>query len=239
MARAHVASLSVALLVCLAESPAAAMPRDPAWLVPGPGTIARVDIAPWEVADEPEAALTDSAASISHDFTADAERPGDVHYESVGVLVRIERVMPSGPVALVHGVEKRWQAYARIERLVPNVPPGTLLVAAGGFEGFADFYTRLDTLEARAGRLATGSRLVALGTGVAPYDPDSPGLVRLHVRVTSGSRRGSSGWIPVGYTGLPVARLSADADVTERACSCRLIAFNTKSDATSNNSRHR
>jgi len=204
---------------------ARAAESDPPWLQARAGTIARVDIAPWPVADEPEAALTISAASLEQDFTANASRPGDVRYGPVGVVVRIVRVLPGKRVALVHGMQHRWEAYARIERLVPEVPPGTTLVAAGGFGGFADFYSTLATTQAHAGRIATGSRLTTIGSGVAPYDPDSSGLVRVHVRVVNGAARGRTGWIATGYTGLPRAHVPSNAEVAARACTCRLIEF--------------
>lgn len=212
-------------IACVAASlPARAAPGDPAWLVLRPGSLARVDLAPWAVSDEPEAALTLGAASSARDYTADAERPGDVAYEPIGVSVRVVRVVRAG-VALVHGRTGRWQAYTRLERLIPDVPPGTALVAAGGFGGFADFYPTLGTKQPQAERLATGSGLAVLGTDVAPYDPDSSDLVRLHVRVTSGTLRGRSGWVAASYAGLPRKRLPADASVAERACACRLVQF--------------
>jgi hypothetical protein len=223
--RRYVAGMLLGAVLTCAEPSTMAGAADPPWLLPRPGTLARVDTAPWLVSDEPEAALTESAASSARDFTASAQRPDDVRYEPIGAPVRIERILPGAQVVLVHGLEERWEAYAPFDRLVPAVPAGTALVAAGGFEGYADFYKNVDTRESGAERLATGSRLIVLGTGVAPYDPDSPGLVRLHVRITSGALRGRNGWVATGYTGLPVARLPDDAEVAERACSCRLIQF--------------
>jgi len=208
------------------SGPAAA--SEPKWLTARAGVTARVDNAQWPDSDEPEAALTDSAASSALDFSGSASRPGDVHYAPIGVRVRIERVLPGGVVALVHSVGGRWSAFARIERLVPDVPPGTALVAAGGFGGFADFYPALRAGEAQSQRLATGSRLVVLGTGVAPFDPDSSDFVRLRVRIASGPWHGRTGWLAAVYTGLPLTRVPADADVAEHACMCRLIHFDPR-----------
>ncbi len=218
---ATAATFSSMLAVGADAGPASSVPG---WLHLQPGTIARVDIAPWHVEDEPEAALTETAESMRHDFTGDASRPPDIVFEPVGVRVRVERVLPGGTVALVHGAGKRWEAYARVDRLVPEVPPGTQLVAAGGFEGFSDFYASLTTPQKKAARLATRSRMVALGTGAAAYDPDSADLVRVRVRVTSGELAGREGWVAVSYTGLP-ARAATLASQAEKTCSCRVITF--------------
>jgi hypothetical protein len=197
----------------------------PPWLALRIGTIARVDIAPWDDADEPEAALTASAASVARNFSDDATRPDDILYQPVGVRVRIVRLDPSGRTVLVHGFDARFQGYTLVARLIPEIPAGTTLVAAGGFAGFADFYPKLDTPEKRAERVATGSRLSALEISVAPYDPDSADLVRVRVLVLDGSLRGRTGWVAVAYTGVPQTRVPVSADVAEKACHCRLVQF--------------
>ena len=197
----------------------------PAWLALRPGTIARVDIAPWLVSDEPEAALTQSPGSLARNFSDDATRPGDVLYQPIGVRVRILRLTDGGRIALVHGIGARFSGYAPLARLVPEIPAGTALVVAGGFEGFADFYSTLGTPEKRAVPIATGSRLAALEIGAAPYDPDSADLVRVRVRVLDGNLRGRTGWVSVAYTGIPADRLPATAQVAEKACRCRLVQF--------------
>ena len=189
-----------------------------------PGNVARVDIAPWRVDDEPEAALTESAGSMRRDFTGDASRPPDIVFRPAGVRVRIESVLPGGTIAKVHGLGERWEAFTRVDRLVPEVPVGTELIAAGGFEGFSDFYRSLATRQKNAERLATRSRMIALGTGAASYDPDSSDLVRVHVRVTSGDLRGREGWVAVSYTGLPASAATL-ASQAEKTCSCRVITF--------------
>ncbi len=196
----------------------------PAWLQLHPGTLARVDIAPWRVDDEPEAALTETAASMQHDFTSDASRPPDIVFRPVGTPVRIVRVLPGGTVALVHGIGRAWEAYTRIDRLAPEVPAGTTLIAAGGFEGFSDFYPSLATPEHAADRLPTRSKMIAIGMGAAAYDPDSADLVRVHVRVLSGTLAGHTGWVPVTYTGLPASADSL-ASQPEKTCSCRVVTF--------------
>jgi hypothetical protein len=225
MFRLRLAALPLAASIALLSRAALAQQAAPSWLEARPGTLARVDIAPWFDSDEPEAALTASMDSSARDFTVDAQRPMDVLYEPVGVLVRIVRVFPRPGVAAVHGVRSRWNAFARILRLVPVVPRGTRLVAAGGFGGFSDLYPALSTKAPSAERLATGSGLVALGEDVAPYDPESADLVRLRVRVISGDLRGRSGWIAPAYTGLPLARTAPQASPAERACRCRLLQF--------------
>lgn len=205
--------------------------KTPAWLTLAAGTDARVDIAPWPVSDEPEAALTESAASISRDFTARAERPGDVLFEPIGVRVRILRVLAGGRVAYVRGRDARFRGYTLVARLVPEIPPGTALRAAGGFEGFSDFFATVETPYKAAERLPTGSALVALETGAGPYDPDTSDLVRVRVRVISGALRGRTGWVAVAYTGLPRAHLPRTAAVAERACSCRIVEFGFATEA--------
>jgi hypothetical protein len=218
------APCAFALAFALANAGSNAATR-PAWLSLGVGTTARVDIAQWLVSDEPEAALTESPQSVERNFSDDARRPGDVFYRPIGVRVRVVRVDSDGRTALVHGVGDRFQAYAPIERLVPEIPVGTILVAAGGFGGFADFYPTLQTPEKHAGRIATGSHLLAIATGVAAYDPDSADLVRVRVRALDGNLRGRSGWIAVGYTGLPATQNPTPSDVAEKACGCRLVEF--------------
>jgi len=210
-----------------AAAPAAAAPG---WLALRPGTLGRVDIAPWLVSDEPEAALTASAASIARDFTTHAERPGDVVFEPIGVRIRVLRVLPGGRIALVHGRDARFVAYTLIARLVPDVPAGTVLRAAGGFQGFSDFFPTLATPYKAATRLATGSALVALAMGAGPYDPDTSDLVRVRVRVLAGALRGRTGWVAVAYTGLPAARLPPSAAVAEKACACRIVEFRSSSE---------
>jgi hypothetical protein len=217
------AAAAVALsLACLGPAQAAGLP---AWLALDPGTTARVDIAPWLDADEPEAAITQSAASLLRDFSADASRPDDIVYEPVGIRVRVVKVTAAGKLAMVHGISSHFEGFAPLDRLIPEIPAGTLLIAAGGFGGFADFYPEIGTREKVADRVPTGSRLVAIGTGVAPYDPDSADLVRVHVRVLDGNLRGRTGWVAVAYTGLPTRTVPAGAEVAEKACGCRLIQF--------------
>ncbi len=214
-----------AAAVTLAAEGARAATVVPAWLALHAGTIARVDIAPWIVSDEPEAALTESPGSVARNFSDDASRPGDVLYEPIGVRVRVLRLTDGGRIALVHGIGARFAGFAPLARLVPEIPAGTALVVAGGFEGFADFYSALGTPEKRAAPIATGSRLVALEIGAAPYDPDSADLVRVRVRVLDGNLRGRTGWISVAYTGIPAGSLPATAQVAEKACRCRLVQF--------------
>ena len=78
------------------------------------------------------------------------------------------------------------------------------------------------------GRIA---RVHGIGTrfeGYAPLarlDPDSADLVRVRVRVLDGTLRGRTGWVAVAYTGIPVDRLPATAQVAEKACRCRLVQF--------------
>lgn len=226
----------VALAAIVAHVPivARAAPSEPAipnWLALAPGTFARVDVAPWLVSDEPEAALTESAATIERDFTSSAQRPGDVVFEPIGVRVRILRVLPGGRVAFVRGRDVRFDAYTLVERLIPDVPTGTILRAAGGFQGFSDFFATVATPYKKAQRLATGSKLVALGTGAGPYDPDTSDLVRVRVRVLSGALRGRAGWVAVVYTGLPQARMPRTATVAEHACGCRIVEFGSSPEA--------
>jgi hypothetical protein len=201
----------------------------PTWLRPAPGAAGRIDQAPWYDSDEPEAMLTGSPRSLRRDFAADPTRPEDIVYQPIGVKVRIVRVFDDG-VTLVQGAGGGWTGYTRLNRLVPEIPPGTALRVAGGFGGFADFFPALATPERRAARIATGTPLTALETGVAPYDPDSADLVRVHVRVLAGDLAGRTGWLATSYTGIPAPGISGEglppsARVAERACGCRLVRF--------------
>ena len=212
------------LALALGAAPASAA-TIPVWLRLHPGTLARVDIAPWRVDDEPEAALTETAGSLQRDFTSDASRPADIVFRPVGTPVRIVRVLAGGTIALVHSVTgSPWQAYTRIDRLAPEIPAGTPLVAAGGFEGYSDFYPTLATAQHAAGRLATRSKMVAIGMGAGVYDPNTSDLVRVHVRVLTGVLAGHTGWVPVSYTGLPAAAATL-ASQPEKTCSCRVVTF--------------
>jgi hypothetical protein len=192
------------------------------WLQARPGQTALVGAAPWPMSD-PEAALTSSepSAAISpDDYTA---RPADALHEPIGLRVVIQQIYLDG-VALVQPEGAPWSAYARLDQLVPQVPAGTRLVVAGGFGNAAAFYPQLDTPQASAEELATGTQVVALGMGIAPYDPDGTAFVRVKVTVESGPERGRTGWIPVGFTGLPDP--SGNPGWTaERACHCRLLEF--------------
>jgi len=197
----------------------------PAWLTPAHDTKARVDVAPWVTSDEPEAALTQSIASAARDYGADAGRPADIVYQPIGVRVRIVRVLVGRSIALVRGIDVPWQAYAPLDRLVPEVPRGTKLTVAGGFGGSADFYAQLAPDGKSPLQVLTGTHVSALQTGVAPFDPGNSDLVRIHVHVLSGSLRGDTGWIAVAYTGLPLKRVARSAGITAKACSCRLVHF--------------
>lgn len=220
--------LTIASPIALARPARGASTRTavtPGWMTLVAGSSARVDIAPWLVSDEPEAALTESAASIARDFTAHAERPGDVLFEPIGVRVRIVRVLAGGRVAYVRGRDATFRGYALVSRLVPEIPPGTMLRAAGGFQGFSDFFPTIATPYREALRLETGSALLALAMGAGPYDPDTADLVRVRVRVLSGGLRGRTGWVAVAYTGLPWVHPPPTAAVAERACGCRIVEF--------------
>jgi hypothetical protein len=225
-ARAACGALALALLIVFPANvradPATALPG---WLALRAGTYGRVDLAPWPTDDEPEAALTAEADSLDRDFTADLGRPNDVVYEPVGVRVRIVRVLEGGRIALVRGSGATWQAYAPVDRIVPEVPAGTLLRAAGGFEGFADFFPAADTLGPAAGRIETGTPLVALAIGAARNPAAGSDLVRIRVRVLAGAARGRTGWIPAAFTGLPVRTVSPDAETAAKACRCRILRF--------------
>ena len=241
-------SLTIALGFGLGASPTRAAVRPaavaasgspiPAWLALRPGTAARVDEAPWPDDDEPEAALTESADSLHRDFSADFARPGDVVYEPIGVRVRIVRVLPGARIALVRPVAGTWRAYAPVDRIVPEIPAGTRLRAAGGFAGYADFYEELATPKSLARPVATGTPLEALAMAAAPHDPASGDLVRVRVRVLAGPERGRTGWITAGYTGLAVPAVARTETEDAKACSCRIVRFEAASPQTLGAVRH-
>ncbi len=213
--------LSAALGLGLVSIPASA--QTPGWLTLEPGQIARVGAAPWPVGDAPEAALSgseDTAKVAAEDY---ATRPADAIHESIGVRVTIERIYNDKVVRVrLDGVA--WTAYTRIDRLVPEIPPGTRLVVSGGFGNYADFYPALDTPAAQAKHVATGTPLVALEVGIARYDPQSSDFVRVRVTVRGGPLKGRTGWIPVPYTGVPAPN-GNPSSTAERACRCRLVEF--------------
>jgi hypothetical protein len=193
-----------------------------AWLQAIPGQTALVGAAPWPMTD-PEAALTSTEPSAAVNPDDSSTRPADAIHQPIGLRVTIEQVYLDG-VALVRPEGAAWTAYTRLDQLVPEVPAGTRLVVAGGFGNAAAFYPKLDTPQAGVEEIATGTAIVVLGMGIAPYDPDGTGFVRVKVVVESAPQRGRTGWIPVGFTGLPDPA-GTPGWTAERACRCRLLEF--------------
>src|SRR6202162_4841795 len=115
-------------------------------------------------------------------------------------------------------------AARRPDELVPEVPPGTQLVVAGGFGNYADFFPDLSAPESAAQQLPTGTSVLTLGLGIAPYDPEGSDFIRTKVYVQSGPQLGRTGWIAVGFTGLPDPN-GTPASTAERACRCRILEF--------------
>jgi len=223
---------NVAVLGALATAVATRAPaatRDdrngalPAWLTLHPGTLARVDAAPWFDSDEPEAALTQSAASLTRDFGADGTRPSDVAYAPVGVTVRIIRLV-NRSVAAVRRPGVAGNLYAPVARLIPEIPAGTRARAGGGFGGAAQLFASL-AASGPSRDLPTGTALAVLGTGVAAFDPNASDFVRARVRIESGALRGTTGWMTVAYLGIPSRLRSPGNSLVEDACGCRLALF--------------
>ena len=215
------AAPALALVLILAGS-AARADVDVSWLETRAGQTALVGAASWPMTD-PEAALTKTEPSAAIDPDDYSARPADAIHQPIGLRVVIRQVYLDG-VALVRPVGVDWDAYARLDQLVPEVPAATHIVVAGGFGNAADFFPHLDTPQAGAEQLPTGTRVVALGMGVAPYDPSGTGFIRVKVLVVSGPAKNRTGWIPVGFTGL-ADPTGAPADTAERACRCRLLEF--------------
>jgi hypothetical protein len=195
----------------------------PPWLAPAPGRYAYVAEAPWPMGDHPEAALTFSLRTARPEPDDQTARPADAVGAPIGVRATFVDLASASVARLrVDGVTH--DAFARLDRLVPPVPPGTHLVVAGGFGYESLFYPALDAPLEQARSLVTGTRLVALEIGVAPYDPDGMDFIRIHVRVTAGARRGQTGWLPAAYAGLSRPQ-GPRASTVERACRCRIIEF--------------
>ena len=195
----------------------------PAWLVPGAGRFAYLAEAPWPMGEHPEAAATYSLRTARIEPAEQAQRPRAAVGAPIGALARcVDLAAPA--VARLHLPGAAKPVYARLDRLVPAVPPGTRLVVAGGFGNEALFYPRLDAPVERAGRVPTGTPLVALGIDTAPYDPDGLDFVRVRVRIAGGPWHGRTGWIPAAYTGLTGLHRPAES-TAERACGCRILEF--------------
>jgi hypothetical protein len=219
-----VLAASAALAAACAPAGAVASPGGiPPWLAVRPGRMALVAEAPWPMGDEPEAALTGSFRSSRIAPDDQAARPKDAVGAAIGIAVAIERLV-SPEVARVRPVGEYPPAYVRLDRLVPEVPAGTRLVVAGGFGNEAAFYAKLEAPVEKAGSLATGTPLTALGMGTAPYDPDGSDFVRIRVLVRGGAFRGRHGWLPAAYAGLPRPG-GPFASTAERACRCRILEF--------------
>ncbi|MBC5811593.1 MAG: hypothetical protein GIW95_12185 [Candidatus Eremiobacteraeota bacterium] len=191
----------------------------PEWLVLRPGQVGIVGAAPWPL-DTPEAALTGTAESAARPPDDYSERPADALGQPIGLRVRVQEVY--GPVVRVRPEGAPVDSFTRLDFLSPEIPEGTRLVVAGGFGNYADFYPSLGARTPE--QIATGTTLVAVRMGIAPFDPDGSEFVRVRVQVQSGPKKGRAGWIPVGYTGVPAASGQA-ASETERACRCRLVEF--------------
>jgi hypothetical protein len=191
--------------------------------VPARGRFAYVAEAPWPLDDHPEAALTYSLRTAKPDPDDQPTRPDDAVGAPIGIRAEfLALATPAVARLRVDGVTR--EAFARLDRLVPPVPPGTHLVVAGGFGNEAPLYPKLDTPLKRADSLPTGTHLVALDTAVATYDPEGADFIRIEVRITSGPKHGRTGWLPALYAGLnrPGERPGSTA---EKACRCRLLEF--------------
>lgn len=204
-------------------STGAAGAAEPSWLMLRPGQTALVAAAPWPLNQQPEAALTGSAQSASVNPDDYARRPDDALGQPIGLRVTIEAVY-IGNVARVQPVGATWDAFTRLDQLIPEVPPGTQLVVAGGFGNYADFFRDISTPPSEAEEIPTGTSVLTLGLGIAPYDPDGSDYVRTKIVVQSGPMRGRSGWIAVNFTGIPDP-YGTPSSTTERACRCRLVEF--------------
>src|ERR1700693_4055795 len=75
-----------------------------------------------------------------------------------------------------------------------------------------------------AQQLPAGTSVLTLGLGIAPYDPEGSDFIRTKVYVQSGPQLGCTGWIAVGFTGLPDPN-GTPASTAERACRCRILEF--------------
>jgi len=192
----------------------------PPWLVPEAGRLAYVAEAPWP---GPEAAATFSLRTARPDPDDQTQRPPDAAGAPIGTLATITG-LASASVARLHLPGVARAAFARLDHLVPQVPAGTALVVAGGFGNEARFYASLAGPFTHTRLLPTGTPLLALGVGVAPYDPDGADFVRLHVRVAGGPWHGRVGWLPAAYAGLSRPN-GARASSAELACRCRILEF--------------
>jgi len=195
----------------------------PPWLVAAPGCRAYVAEAPWPTGGRPEAAATFSARTAGPNPDDQTRRPADAAGAPIGVLATILGPASAGVARLrLPGIERI--AFARYDRLLPVVPAGTALVVAGGFSGEARFFAHLDPRGEHVALLPTGTPLVALGMGIAPYDPDASDFVRVQVRIAGGPWHGRTGWVAAAYAGL--SRPHGDpASSAERACRCRILGF--------------
>jgi hypothetical protein len=195
----------------------------PSWLTLRPGQTALVADAAWPLGTRPEAALTATAASAAIPSDAVVKRPADALGAPVGIRVMIERVFANG-VALVRPQGANADAYVRLDELLPEIPSGTALVAAGDDGDTVDFYPSISTSYTDSLDLASGTPLVALRVAVAPFAPGDSDLVRLQVRVEAGPFRGRTGWVQANSLGLPV-RPEAGAPAKDKTCGCRVVEF--------------
>jgi len=209
--------------LCAAPGPASAA-TDPAWLRLAPGTVALVDVAPWTTR-RLAAALTadeDSAADMAENET---QAPDDAIARPPGFAVRVQRLLDRGVVQVTGATDAGPPlAFTLAERLQPRVPAGTPLVVAGGFAGFAFLYPTLGAAQDKALQLETGTHVVAGATAVGGVRGETIDFIRVNVRIASGPLRGKTGWVAVGYTGLPHGP-GYGSTPAERGCRCRILEF--------------
>jgi len=215
-------ALAAFFSVFLGAVGAAGAASEPSWLALKPGQTALVGAAPWPM-EQPEAALSGSPRSAAVSPDDYARRPDDALHQPIGLRVTVEDIVADG-VARVRTVGAPLEAFTRLDQLVPEVPPGTQLVVAGGFGNYADFFPDLSAPESAAQQLPTGTSVLTLGLGIAPYDPEGSDFIRTKVYVQSGPQLGRTGWIAVGFTGLPDPN-GTPASTAERACRCRILEF--------------
>jgi hypothetical protein len=195
----------------------------PSWLTLRPGQTALVADAAWPLGTRPEAALTGTAAGAATPTDEVVKRPVDALGAPIGIRVMIERVFPNG-VALVRPQGTNVDAYARLDTLLPEIPSGTALVAAGDDGDTVDFYAARTTPYDDSLDLASGTPLLALKVAVAPFSPGESDFVRLQVRVEAGPFRGRTGWVQANSVGLP-GRPEAGAPAKDKICGCRVVEF--------------
>jgi hypothetical protein len=192
----------------------------PDWLILKGGAHVRIDIASWPGTAE-VAAVTRTLSGYKH--SAD-EAPDSLDLP-IGVDATIDGIVGQAHFGdyyvKIHGAN--WSGFTRSDRMMPMVPVGTKLIAAGGAP---PLYPNLDADDAHSLRTESGTSFREIAPlSFASGDPDrTTATGRYKVQVLDGEYAGRVGWVSsIGLPGL--------APATFPECRCVLVEMYAEQQA--------